>query len=66
MTTTNRLNFQIVVEVESTSGVQQPITIRTQLPAGLSWGTDAPDPGEGCTGTAPAIYSPGPDSRGAA
>lgn len=44
-----------MVEIESTSGVEQPITIRTGLPDGLRWGSDGPDPGEGCTGTAPAI-----------
>lgn len=54
-TTTTGLSFQIVVAVESTSGVQQSITIRIGLPDGLRWGTDAPDPTEGCTGTAPAI-----------
>ena len=55
LTTTSRLNFQLVFEVESGSGVEQPITIRTQLPVGLRWGTDGPDPAEGCMGTDPAI-----------
>ena len=54
-TQTNSPNFRIDVEIESGSGVEQSITIRVGLPDGLRWGTDAPDPGEGCTGTAPAI-----------
>ena len=55
MTTTNGLAFDIVAEVESASGVVQRITIQIGLPSGLSWGVDGPDPGEGCTGTAPAV-----------
>jgi hypothetical protein len=54
-TQTNSPNFRIDVEIESSSSVEQPITIRVGLPDGLRWGTDGPDPGEGCTGTAPAI-----------
>jgi len=54
-TTTNGLRFEIVIEAESASGAVQPVTIRTGLPSGLRWGTDGPDPGEGCTDTAPAI-----------
>lgn len=54
-TTTNGLAFDIVAEVESASGVVQRITIEIGLPSGLSWGADGPDPGEGCTGTAPAV-----------
>jgi len=54
-TQTNSPNFRIDVEIESSSSVEQSITIRVGLPDGLRWGTDAPDPGEGCTGTAPAI-----------
>jgi len=54
-TRTERTNFQIEVRIESTSGVLQAITARTTLGAGLRWGSDGPDPGEGCTGTAPAI-----------
>ena len=50
------LNFQINVEVAASSaGVEQTFTVRIGLPAGLRWGSDAPDPGEGCTGTAPAV-----------
>ena len=51
---TNGLKFRIVVEAESTSAVQQPVSIRITLPSGLAWGTDGPDPTEGCTGTSPA------------
>jgi hypothetical protein len=57
MTRTNGLEFRIRAEAESTSGVQQAITIRIALPDGLRWGTDGPDPTEGCTGTAPAACS---------
>jgi hypothetical protein len=56
-TKTNGLEFRIRAEAESTSGVQQTVTIRIALPDGLHWGTDGPDPGEGCTGTAPAACS---------
>ena len=57
MASTNGLSFRIVAEVESSAGVIQPITIRIALPAGLRWGTDGPDPGEGCTVDNPAVCS---------
>jgi len=53
-TRTNGLEFRIRAEAESTSGVEQAVTIKIALPDGLRWGTDGPDPTEGCTGTAPA------------
>jgi hypothetical protein len=56
-TRTNGLEFRIRAEAESTSGVEQAVTIRIALPDGLHWGTDGPDPGEGCTGTTPAACS---------
>jgi hypothetical protein len=45
------LGFDIGVD----SGNPQTITMRVGLPAGLQWGFDGPDPGEGCAGTAPAV-----------
>jgi hypothetical protein len=47
---TTGLSFRIRAEVEGTSGVPRQITLRIGLPAGLRWGTDGPDPTEGCTG----------------
>lgn len=44
-----RLQFEIGVD----SGPVQAVTLRTELPAGLRWGDDGPDPSEGCTGTSP-------------
>lgn len=52
---TTGLNFKIFVEVVSTSGVEQEFTARISLPAGLRWGSDGPDPSEGCTGAEPAV-----------
>jgi hypothetical protein len=52
---TTSLNFQIFVEVASSAGVEQGITVTIALPAGLRWGADGPDPSEGCTGTQPAV-----------
>ena len=54
---TTSLNFQIFVEVASSGGVEQRFTARIRLPSGLRWGADGPDPGEGCTGTEPAVCS---------
>jgi hypothetical protein len=47
-------NFQIVITVDSAAAVEQT-AITVGLPEGLRWGNDAPDPTEGCTGTAPAV-----------
>jgi hypothetical protein len=55
MSKTNGLRFQLAFEVSSSSGVPHEFTLTTSLPAGLSWGTDGPDPSEGCSGTAPAV-----------
>jgi hypothetical protein len=54
-TRTNGLDFIIVVTVNSQTGVLQPVTVTIGLPEGLRWGADAPDPSEGCAGTAPAV-----------
>jgi hypothetical protein len=54
-TKTSSLSFKIGADIESASGVVQTITLRIGLPQGLAWGADAPDPTEGCTGTAPAV-----------
>jgi hypothetical protein len=54
-TRTRALNFQIGVEIASSSGVQRQITVRISLPAGLRWGNDGPDPSEGCTVSDPAV-----------
>jgi hypothetical protein len=51
---TKGLDFRIFVLVSSASGIEQDITVRIELPSGLRWGTDGPDPTEGCSGTAPA------------
>ncbi len=48
-TPTTPPNFSIYVEIESASGVDQSVTVRTTLPAGLDWGADAPSAAEGCT-----------------
>jgi hypothetical protein len=53
--TTTGPNFQIEVEIETTTGVEQPIVVRTTLPPGLRWGADAPDPSEDCITANPAI-----------
>jgi hypothetical protein len=53
--TTTGPNFQIVLTVDSGAPVEQTVTIRIGLPDGLRWGSDAPDPTEGCTGVAPAV-----------
>jgi hypothetical protein len=54
-TRTSGLRFQIGADIGSASGVVQTVTVRIALPLGLVWGADAPDPTEGCTGTAPAV-----------
>ena len=54
-TKTNGLMFPLQVLVFSGSGIQQKITVRLALPAGLSWGRDAPDPTEGCTADTPTV-----------
>jgi hypothetical protein len=53
--TTTPPSFQIYVEIESASGVDQSVTVHTTLPPGLQWGADAPDPTEGCTNANPTV-----------
>lgn len=54
--TTASLNFQIAVQVESTSGVGQEVTIRIGLPEGLHWGDSRSKTAQSsCTGVAPAV-----------
>jgi hypothetical protein len=50
-TKTAGLNFRINVEATGRMGVAQVVTVKISLPAGLHWGTDAPDPTERCTST---------------
>jgi hypothetical protein len=52
-TTTSPFKLQFEIGVDS--GPVQTVTMRTELPAGLRWGDDGPDPSERCTGTAPAV-----------
>lgn len=54
-TTTSRSNFIIVVVIDTLSPVAQAVTATIDLPEGLRWGNDLPDPSEGCTGTDPAV-----------
>jgi len=53
--TTTEANFGLVFIVETQVGVVQAVKLTVGLPDGLHWGRDAPDPGEGCQGTAPAV-----------
>jgi hypothetical protein len=53
--TTTGPSFKLDFNVETTAGVIQPVTLTVTLPDGLRWGADAPDPTEGCQGTAPAV-----------
>lgn len=46
-------NFGIVAEVHSP--VVQTVRVTVTLPAGLRWGSDAPNPSEGCTGDVPVV-----------
>lgn len=52
---TNSPNFQVEVEIESTTGVEQAIVVRIALAPGLAWGRDAPDPTESCVTANPAV-----------
>jgi hypothetical protein len=53
--TTTEANFGLLFLVETQVGVVQAVKLTVGLPDGLRWGRDAPDPGEGCQGAAPAI-----------
>jgi hypothetical protein len=49
--TVNALKFFGGVRVLGISGADMSVaTVRIELPSGLSWGADAPIPGQGCTG----------------
>lgn len=52
VTKTAGLTFSIVTEVEGTTGVVRPVSVRLALPTGLRWGADAPGPADGCSGDA--------------
>jgi hypothetical protein len=54
-TTTPGTKFKLAFAVDTAGGVSQVVVVRVGLPDGLRWGVDGPDPGEGCTGTAPAV-----------
>lgn len=64
-TKTTGLNFPLNVIVQSGSGVPQKVTVRLALPAGLSWGRDAPDPTEGCPSATPTVCTLGMEVNGA-
>ena len=50
--TVNALKFFGGVRVLGISGSDMSVaTVRIELPSGLSWGADAPIPGQGCTGS---------------
>jgi hypothetical protein len=49
------LHFLVFFDAASTSGVVQPVTLTVGLPSGLHWGQIAPQPSDGCQGTAPAV-----------
>jgi len=53
--TTTEANFVLVFLVETQVGVVQAVKLTVGLPDGLRWGHDAPDPSEGCQGSAPAV-----------
>lgn len=62
--TANGLNFIIFFDVAATDGVIQPVTLAVELPAGLHWGAVAPQPSDGCHGTAPAVCTAPTASNG--
>lgn len=55
VTKTTGLNFQLVAEIEGSTGVLRQVTLRIALPTGLRFGTDAPGPSDGCTGDGPVV-----------
>jgi hypothetical protein len=50
-TTVARLAFKAGVTIQSTGPDQATARVRFELPAGLHWGSDVPDPSENCTST---------------
>jgi hypothetical protein len=50
-------SFKLVFGIDTHAGVVQTVKLTVSLPAGLHWGADGPDPGEGCEGTSPAVCS---------
>ena len=52
-TTTSPFKLQFEIGVDS--GPVQTVTMQTELPAGLQWGVDGPDPSERCTGTSAVV-----------
>jgi hypothetical protein len=53
-TTVSGLKFKAGLNVESTGPDLASVRLRFELPSGLHWGDDLPDPGENCTSTASA------------
>jgi hypothetical protein len=52
-TTVNLLSFRAGISIQTIGPDPAPdVRGRFELPAGLHWGVDLPDPSEGCTGTA--------------
>jgi hypothetical protein len=49
--TVQSLVFRVGVSVANSGPDVPSIRVRFELPPGLSWGTDEPDPSEGCVGT---------------
>jgi hypothetical protein len=50
--TVDSLSFKAGVTAETYGPDQATVRVRLELPAGLRWGTDLPDPSENCTSTA--------------
>jgi hypothetical protein len=50
--TVRSLRFVVGTLIDNTGPDRATFRVRFELPAGLSWGADSPDPSEGCTSTA--------------
>lgn len=55
VTTTASKSFRISIIAESSASASEQLVLNIRLGDGLAWGPDAPDAGDGCKGTAPAI-----------
>jgi hypothetical protein len=66
VTKTTGLEFGINAEIEGSTGVAHPVTLRLVLPAGLRWGKSAPASTDGCIGDASVVCTGplAPDSAG--
>src|SRR5919199_161468 len=67
--TVNRLDFIAGMAVEDVGPEPADVHVRLELPAGLRWGADVPDPSESCTSTpttgdcTPATLDPDNNNR---